>query len=83
MNPSEPSKAVTGKKGKKTRIQEAESLAAEAMQAKTAAEKQAIDLHSGVQDLSRRTEELQTQVGELDAELKAARDAALDRKSVV
>jgi predicted nucleic acid-binding Zn-ribbon protein len=76
LNPSDPSKSVTGKKGKKARLQEAESRAAEAMQAKDAAEKQAMDLHSGVQDLSRRTEQLQNQVGELDAELKSARDAA-------
>ncbi|HVR87209.1 MAG TPA: protein kinase [Planctomycetota bacterium] len=76
MNPSDPPKFVSGKKGKKARLQEAESLAAEAMQAKDAAEKQAMDLHSGVQDLSRRTEELQNQVGELDAELKAARETA-------
>ncbi|HLY73915.1 MAG TPA: hypothetical protein VKU80_07320, partial [Planctomycetota bacterium] len=76
MNPSDPSKSVTGKKGKKARLQEAESRVAEAMHAKDAAEKQAMDLHSGVQSLSRRTDELQNQVGELDAELKSARDAA-------
>lgn len=76
MNPSEPLKSVTGKKGKKARLQEAESRAAEAMQAKDAAEKQAMDLHSGVQDLSRRTEDLQNQVGELEAELKSARESA-------
>ena len=76
MNPSEPLKSVTGKKAKKVRLQEAESRAAEAMQAKDVAEKQAMDLHSGVQDLSRRTEDLQNQVGELDAELKSAREAA-------
>jgi len=75
LNPSEPLKSVTGKKGKKARLQEAESRAAEAMQAKDAAEKQAMDLHSGVQDLSRRTDDLQFRVGELDAELKSARES--------
>src|SRR5579862_5829442 len=76
LNPSDPSKFVTGKKGKKARLQEAESRAVEAMQAKDAAEKKAMDLHSGVQDLSRRTEELQNQVGELEGELRSARDAS-------
>ena len=76
MNPSELPKSVTGKKGRKSRPQEAESRPIEPMQAKDPADKQAMDLHSGVQDLSRRAEHLELQVGELDAELKSARDAA-------
>ncbi|MBV8881423.1 MAG: protein kinase [Planctomycetaceae bacterium] len=75
MNPSEPSK-VTSKKGKKTRVPEPAAPAAEPMQAKDAAEKQAMEVHSGVQDLHRRAGELEVQVGELDAELKSAREAA-------
>ena len=45
------------------------------MQAGDAAQKQAIDVHSGMQELSRRNGELENQVGELDAELKSAREA--------
>lgn len=74
MSQSDP-KSVTGKRNKKARHQEQDPRAAEPMQAQDPVQKQAIDLHSGLQDLNRRTGELEAQVGELDAELKSAREA--------
>jgi predicted nucleic acid-binding Zn-ribbon protein len=77
LNPSDKSKSSTSRKGpKKAPAQDLETQIAEMMAARDVAQKQAMDLHSGFQDLSRRAAELETQVGELDQELKKAREEA-------
>jgi len=69
-------KSPPGKKARKAPGEATPSpLATAALQPRDAAQKQAVQVHSGLQDLNRRTGELETQVGELDAELKRTREA--------
>jgi chromosome segregation ATPase len=77
LSQSDKSKSAPSHKGsKKPQARELESQIAEMMAARDAAQKQAMDLHSGFQHLSHRAAELESQVGELDLELKKAREEA-------
>lgn len=77
MDPIEQPKSAPSKKGsKKPSARELESRIAEMMVARDAEQKKAMELHAGVQDLSRRTGELEAQLGEQDEELQASRKQA-------
>lgn len=76
MSQTDRHKSPPGKKARKAPGEATPSpLAVVPLQPRDAAQKQAVEVHSGLQDLNRRTGELEDQVGELDAELKKTREA--------
>lgn len=79
MSQSDKPKGATSRKGTSktpSPVKDLESRIAELMQARDAAQKQAIDRHNEFQAVSRRVGELEAQVGELDEQLKKARAEA-------
>lgn len=72
--PDKPKNAASRKGSRKTSAAELQNQVTEMMAARDAAQKQAMDLHAGFQDLSRHAAELENQLGELDQELKKARE---------
>jgi chromosome segregation ATPase len=75
LGPPEKSKSTQVRKGgtKRIELHDLESQIAKITQARDAAQKQAVDLHSEFQKLSQRAAEFEAQIGELDEQLKKAR----------
>lgn len=74
--PDKPKSAPSRKKSKKAQAPESETPPVVSLPPPDPAQQQAVELHSGAQELSRRAADLENRVGDLELELQKARDEA-------